>query len=296
MRYRPLGSAGAAVSAITVVLDASVAARGAEHTRDLVINALEQGVNSFHIDTLDRALIRTTGEALGHIERDLLHISLTIGTLPSGKRDFTQDGVDAVLSGVMKASNLQYIDALIFDDPDKSELPAAVMKKIRDDERIRKLGVRGTSDVMDIYIASSLFDVLHTPCHIQLDAKQRSRLREARAMDMTIFGTDYYPQALFAAPEAPPVRIERGLFGLKKKVIQDETPTSPFEFLRHTPGWEAEDLCLAHALLDPSLGGVLVRPTSVAHLERLAAACERDMPVSLPAQLEMARVSAIRAA
>lgn len=75
-----------------------------------------------------------------------------------------------------------------------------------------------------------------------------------------------------------------------------EEPVNPFAFLHSTSGWEAEDLCLAHALLDPSLGSVVVRASDVEHLRRLARACERDMPVSMPAQLEMARVGKIRAA
>lgn len=292
MRYRPLGHAGSAVSAITLVLDAAVAAQGAETTRSLIFAALEQGINSFHIDSLDRTLIRTTGEALSHIERDLLYITLTIGPLPNGRRDFSVEGVDAVLSAVTKVSGLAYVDTIILDDPDSAELPATAMKAIREDERIRSLGVRGTSDVMDIYIGSSLFDVLHTSCHILLDSKQRGRLREARQQAMTIFGTDYFPPQLFAVSKPEPAPAQRGLFGIMKKVSAPPPAPSPYEFLKQIPGWEAEDLCLAHALLDPSLGGVLVKATSIAHLERLATACERDMPVSLPAQLEMARVRA----
>jgi len=292
MRYRPLGHAGSAVSAITLVLDSAVAAKGADAARALIFAALEQGINSFHIDSLDRTLIRTTGEALSHVERDLLYVTLTIGPLPNGRRDFSVEGVDAVLSAVTKVSGLGYVDTIILDDPDSAELPAAAMKTIRQDERIRSLGVRGQSDVMDIYIGSSLFDVLHTPCHILLDAKQRSRLREARQQNMTIFGTDYFPPELFAVAKPEPGPAQRGLFGMLKKASVPPPAPSPYEFLKHIPGWEAEDLCLAHALLDLSLGGVLVKPTSAEHLERLATACERDMPVSLPAQLEMARVRA----
>lgn len=297
MRYRPLGAGGSAVSAITLVLDSAVAAQGEEGIRSLVYAALEQGINSFHIDSLDRTLVRVAGDALSHVERDLLYVSLTIGPLPNGRRDFSIEGVDAVLSAVLKASELGYMDAIILDDPDKTELPATAMKAIRADSRIKALGVRGQSDVMDIYIHSSLFDVLHTPCHIQLSSKQRGLLRDAREQQMTIFGTEYYPESLFEVPPPPPPAPEmRGLFGIRKKAPPPEVAHSPFEFLKSTPGWEAEDLCLAHALLDPGLGGILVHATIPERLERLAQACERDMPVSLPAQLEMARVSANRAA
>lgn len=297
MRYRPLGPSGSAVSAITLSLDAELAANNAEVIRSVVFAALEHGINAFHIDSLDRTLVRTVGEALSHVERDLLYISLTVGPLPNGKRDFTPEGVDAVLTAVLKASNIEYVDAIILDDPAQNELPTSSIKAIRADERIRSLGVRGDSEVMEIYVNSSLFDVLHAPCHVQLNAKQRNRLREARENEMTVFGVDYYPERLLKAPPPPPPPPpERGMFGIKKKPVPVEIPTSPFDFLDNIPGWEAEDICLAHALLDTSLAGVLVHASSIDRLERLASACERDMPVSMPAQLEMARVGKIRAA
>lgn len=297
MRYRPLGPSGSAVSAITLVLDAELASNNAEVIRSVLFSALEHGINAFHIDSLDRTLVRTVGEALSHVERDLLYISLTVGPLPNGKRDFTPEGVDAVLTAVLKASNIEYVDAIILDDPAQNELPTSSIKAIRSDERIRSLGVRGDSEVMEIYVNSSLFDVLHAPCHVQLNAKQRNRLREARENEMTVFGVDYYPERLLKAPPPPPAPPpERGLFGIKKKQAPVEMPTSPFDFLENIPGWEAEDICLAHALLDTSLAGVLVHASSIDRLERLSSACERDMPVSMPAQLEMARVGKIRAA
>lgn len=297
MRYRPLGSTGTAVSAITLVLDSELAANNAEVIRSVVFSSLEQGINAFHIDNLDRTLLRTVGEALGHVERDLLYISLTVGPLPNGRRDFSPEGVDAVLTAVLKASNLQYVDAIILDDPAQDELPTSSVKAIRADERIRSLGVRGDSEVMEIYVSSSLFDVMHAPCHIQLNAKQRNRLREARENEMTIFGVDYYPERLLKAPPLPPAPPpERGLFGIKKKQVPVAAPTSPFDFLENIPGWEAEDICLAHALLDTGLTSILIHATSIDRLERLSAACERDMPVSMPAQLEMARVGKIGAA
>lgn len=297
MRFRPLGETGTAVSAITLTLDASVAATGANNIRELVDGALDEGVNSFHIDSLDPTLIRTVGEALAEVERDLLQISLIIGPLPNGRRDFSVESVNAVIGAVLHASGLNYLDAVILDDPAENELPAQTLKMIRADERILRLGIRGTSDVMDIYINSGRFDMLYTPCHIQLDAKQRAWLRSAREQQLVILGTEYYPEALLnPVKPPPPVEVAKGIFGLPKKKVALEEPVNPFGFLHHTAGWEAEELCLAHALLDPSLTSVIVRATNLPHLRRLAMACERDMPVSMPAQLEMARVSASRAA
>lgn len=297
MRFRPLGEAGTAVSAITLTLDASVAATGADNIRELLYAALEEGVNSFHIDSLDRTLIQTTGEALAEVDRDLLHITLIIGPLPNGRRDFSVEGVNAVIGAVLNASGLRYFDAVILDDPAESELPAQTLKMLREDERIMRLGIRGTSDVMDIYIASGRFDMLFTPCHIQLDQRQRAWMRSAKEQQLVVLGTEYYPEALLnpAKPPPPPEPV-KGMFGMQKKRVVADEPANPFSFLHNTQGWEAEDLCLAHALLDPSLASVVVRAERAPQLRRLAMACERDMPVSMPAQLEMARVSASRAA
>ena len=297
MRFRPLGETGSAVSAITLTLDATLAALGADKVREIVYAALEEGINSFFLDSLDPTLIRTAGEALREVERDLLKVALTVGPLPNGRRDFSTEGLQAVLDAVLNASGLEYFDLLVLDDPAQNELPAQSLKYLRTEASIRRLGIRGSSQVMETYVQSGRFDVLLTPCHIQLDALQRSSMRSAREADMIIYGTDYYPEALLN-PVKPVAIVEqaKGLFSLVRKKPVVEEPSNPFFFLHRTDGWEAEELCLAHALLNPSLATVIVRTTQVERLQRLAKTCERDMPVSLPAQLEMARVAATRAA
>ena len=64
-----------------------------------------------------------------------------------------------------------------------------------------------------------------------------------------------------------------------------------YAFLENTPGWKADEICLAYALTEPCLASVQVRPSSLVELERLAAVVERDMPPGLAAQIEMARFS-----
>lgn len=297
MRFRPLGETGSAVSAITLTLDAAVAATGANAINDLIYAALEEGVNSFHIDCLDATLLRVAGQALSQIDRGLLKIALTLGPLPNGRRNFTSEGLNAVMDAVLNASRLQYFDAVVLDDPAQEELPAQSLAALRADDRILRIAIRGSSPVMETYIQSGRFDLLLTPCHIQLDAKQRSCLRTAREQNMIIFGTDYYPENLLmpAKPTAP-AEPAKGLFDLMRKKPEVKEPANPFHFLNTTAGWQAEELCLAHALLNPALASVVVRCTDTPRLQGLAKASERDMPVSLPAQLEMARVAATRAA
>jgi hypothetical protein len=69
-----------------------------------------------------------------------------------------------------------------------------------------------------------------------------------------------------------------------------------FGFLYRTPNWPAEAICLGYVLTDPAISSVIVRATDTDRLEMLAATPERDMPPGLAAQIEMARVTASRAA
>ena len=295
MRYRPMGEIGTAVSAITLTLDDAVAATGAENIDKLLDTALDEGVNSFFIESLDPTLIRCVGSALNNVDRDLLSISLLLGPLPNGERNFSPEGLNAVIAAVCNATGLTFFDTIILDDPQESELPSISLKTLRSDARVKRLGIRGSSEVMDIYIKSGRFDVLYTPSHIHVNAQQRSCLRAAREQEMIVFSTDYFPETLLAKPEPVLAAPQKGLFGMKKKPVLQEV-SNPYEFLYATSGWEAEDLCLAHALLDPGLAGVVVRASTQERLQRLSKTCERDMPVSMPAQLEMARVAALRAA
>ena len=57
MRYRPFGVSGAAVSNLTLCLGAAAAARGGAHVRDMIFAALEAGINAYHFDIADPALL-----------------------------------------------------------------------------------------------------------------------------------------------------------------------------------------------------------------------------------------------
>src|SRR5690606_41738057 len=62
VRYRPYGPSGAAVSSLTLSLGVEAAARGGRHVRDLVVAALEAGVNAYHFERPDPILLQAAGE------------------------------------------------------------------------------------------------------------------------------------------------------------------------------------------------------------------------------------------
>ena len=62
-----------------------------------------------------------------------------------------------------------------------------------------------------------------------------------------------------------------------------------YGFLQDTAGWTNEDICLAYALTEPAFATVQVEAWRADAVERLAAVCDKDLPTSVAAQIEMAR-------
>ena len=65
-----------------------------------------------------------------------------------------------------------------------------------------------------------------------------------------------------------------------------------YGFLENTPGWTAEEICLAYVLTEPAVTTVRFEVDRIEHLERLAEVPDRDLPTGVAAQIEMARFSA----
>lgn len=299
MRYRPLGSAGAAVSSLTLSLSSADLKRGQGALRDLVFAALEAGVNSYHLATADPVLAQVVGEALGHVERRLVCVGLTLGPSPWGARDFSAEGLTRAIEGALHASGLGWIDIAVLDQPAEDELPQAslvALKALRKAGHMKLLGVYGDAPVLDIYVSTGAFDALYTPFHANVEWRIRSRMRAARERDMAIFAYDYFPESLSTERKAAGEVRKRGLFGFGAKPVEEGlvNPGS-FAFLHQTPNWTAEDICLAYALTDPAIASILIGANDAERLTRLAAVSERDLPPGLPAQIEMARVGAGKA-
>ncbi|WP_296819122.1 aldo/keto reductase [Brevundimonas sp.] len=299
MRYRPFGRSGNAVSAVTLNLGDATLARGRAGARDLVVAAMEHGVNTFHLECADPVLAELAGSAMAAVDRRLVFLAVRIGQRTErGRRvrDFSPESLTASIDQVLAASRLGHIDLVLLDEPAVDELPQATLsalKALRSAGSVRMLGVAGDEDVMDAYVSTNAFDVLVTPFNVEASWATRNRIRAAVERDMAVIGYDYFPKTLSSPKKAETHgQPKRGLFGLggpKKDPIFKGVGT--FAFLHQTPNWTAEEICLAYALTEPTLSTVLIDTADDKRLEELTAIPDRDLPPGLPAQIEMARVN-----
>lgn len=297
MRYRPFGVSGAAISNLTLSFGAAALARGRAAGLDLLYSALEAGINSYRLETADPVAAEVLGEALSHVDRTLVHVSVTLGTGAgqegAGARDFSAEGMTGAIDRVLHFSGLGWIDMAVLHEPGETELAQSsldALKALRKTGRIRLLGVAGDGPVMDAYVSTGAFDALLTPFGINAGWPVRNRIRTAREQDMAVIVYDFYTDRRKRAPGEPV--FKKGLFGLSGKRPADTPQKDAFGFLYRTPNWTAEAICLAYVLTDPSVSSVVVAPTDAERLAVLAAAPERDMPPGLAAQIEMGRVTA----
>jgi aryl-alcohol dehydrogenase-like predicted oxidoreductase len=306
MRYRPFGQAGQAVSALTLSLGPRDIAQGPEAGRELIYSALEAGINSYRLETADAVLAEILGQALKHVDRKLVQVSLTLGAGDGRRgsdRDFSAEGITSAIDRALNISGLSWFDLAVLDEPADHELPQSTLnalKALRATERVRLLGISGAGEVMDTYVSTGAFDVLTTPFHVNSPWQIRSRLRAAREADMAIFVYDYFPESLDTAKKAASAhQPKKGLFGFGGPKPSRDNPLAhagTFAFLHRTNNWPAEAICLAYALTDPSVSSVLIRASDLERLNMLAMVPDRDMPPGLAAQIEMARVAGAKAA
>jgi len=276
-----------AISVISLRLDdANVRPRPADWQAFLYA-AFECGINAFEIVGRHPALIEGLGLALEAVERRLVFVSLRLGVSPA--RDFSPDGMRHLIDSVVTRTGVDYLDAVILDDPHSEELsPYALemLRGIRQSGRARMLGVGGEDDAIDAYISTGAFDLLRTPFSLTSGWKERLRLKAAMEHDMGVLGFGYHPEGLIRAP-APTSRPS--LFGPRANPLQ---AMGSYAFLHEMANWTSEALCLAYALTEPALASVQISVDSIDQLEALSAVSERDLPPGLGAQIEMARFGA----
>lgn len=299
MRYRPFGRSGNAVSAVALTLDDSTVARGPNGARDLIFAALEAGVNIFHLASADTVLAEMVGRALQPVDRNLVFIVLRLGQHRGRggvRRDFSAEALTGAIDQALSASGLEHIDLALLDEPAVEELPGSALnalKALRSTGRARLLGVAGDGEVMDAYVSTNAFDVLATPFHVNSPWATRNRIRAAVDRDMAVMAYGTYPEELSTPRKAETLGRKKSLFGwLKGDEAGPLKGAGTFAFLHHTPAWSAEEICLAYALTEPTLATVMIEAADEARLAALTAVPERDLPPGLPAQIEMARVSA----
>jgi aryl-alcohol dehydrogenase-like predicted oxidoreductase len=299
LRYRPFGRAGVSVSIVALVIDDRAGQRGPEGLSELVYAAMEAGVNTFHIETLAPELLQAMGQCLAAVERQLVFISLRLGLRPGRTgltRDFSAESLSGTIVQALQHMNLGHLDLALVDEPGEDEFPIAALtalKTLRTTGRVSQLGIGGAHDAMDIYLETGAFDVLATPFHLQTGWKERNRLKTASRMDLGVVAYDYFPDVFQKAATTPGTPKKRGLFGA---AIAREEPNplegaGTYAFLHQTRNWTAEELCLAYAIMEPTVSTVLIRAPDLERLAQLASVPDRDLPPGMAAQVEMARFS-----
>jgi aryl-alcohol dehydrogenase-like predicted oxidoreductase len=301
MRFRPLGKSGMVVSTISLSLSDRAAVARPSDWVTLIYAAFENGINSFELQGDAPAMIDGLAEALKAVERRLIYVAWRVGTRmgPAGAlvRDFSAGALCRIIDGVLARSDIGYLDAVVLDDPQTQEFsPQALdqLKLMRADGRTRMLGVAGQDDAMDALLSTGAFDVLYIPYSLTSGWVERRRLKAAMERDMGVIGYDYYPKTFHGAGGAAP----KSSGWIRPKAVAAPRPSAnplagagTYAFLDQTRNWTAEEICLAHALTEPSLASVQISAERVDRIEALAAIPDKEMPSGVSAQIEMARFS-----
>jgi aryl-alcohol dehydrogenase-like predicted oxidoreductase len=280
------------VSAVSLVLTDNGARRPSDWIA-LVYAGLENGINAFEVAGNQPALIDGFAEALQAIDRNLVFVAWRLGwsvsTTGAAVRDFSPEGLALKVEGVVARTGLGYLDTTILDDPRGDELtPQALqmLKALKDSGRVRLLGVAGQSEATDAYISSGAFDLLATSFSLTSGWKERLRLKAAIDRDMAVIGYDFFPDAVRDHKQEA---IKAGTWG--RTASNPLAGAGSFAFLEQTQRWTSEEICLAYAMTEPSLCTVQILADRIERIEALGAVPERELPPSVPAQIEMARFS-----
>ena len=280
MRYRPLGSRGQVVSAVSLVLEPDSGHRQPGDWVSLIYAALECGVSGFEIRGTDAVLGEGLAQALSGIDRRLVFIALRTG----GRRAKTLS-LQSVGSGVRETlarCGLDYLDAVLLSEPAVAEIPVVrELAALRSAGLVRALGVAGEGEGVDALVAAGEVDMLATGFSLLSGWGERRRMRNAVSADMAVLGYGAYPRE----------RLQPLIERRTKDRTNPLAGAGGYGFLASTRDWTAEELCLAYALTEPGLATVQVRAQSIDHLERMAAVPDRELPAAAAAQIEMARFS-----
>lgn len=272
MRYRPYGKAGQVVSAVSLLLDGTHR-RSSREWRGLLNAAMEHGVNGFEIANESPALTEAVGEALGAVERELLFIAWR-------PRSLATDPVDAAQAFVTR-TGLSYLDLLNFD---QSPPPPETLQRLRQARLVRSFGLTSDDEDTDLLITRGAFDVL-TTCYSPISGwRERNRLKNAGNLGMAVMVRNIWPEAI----QPKPVVFKNAFLGRRKNPLAG---IGGYHFLEGTPGWTAEEICLAYVLTEPAVTTVRVEIDRIERLARLAEIPDRDLPTGVAAQIEMARFS-----
>lgn len=286
MRYRPFGTSGIAVSALTLRLADSSRLR-ANEWRALIFTALENGINSFQVEGDSPELLKGAAEAFASVERHLLFLTWRVR---GDAAALGQQAVDSLLQSAFETLSLDYLDLVLINDPLGPSLPSAFdagLRSLAEADAVRGLGIASRGDIDPRLLKNGLVTAVSSPFNLSSGWAERHRIRHASKSDFAVIGEDFWPQALreggeMAAPKP----------SLWRRRTDPLADVGGYDFLHATQGWSGEDICLGYALTEPSLSTVRITADSRADVERLANVVERDLPNGVCAQIEMARFSA----
>lgn len=291
MRYRPLGPSGAIVSAVTLTLAPAPARPRASDWVALVYAALECGMNSFEVSSGDLAVMDGLGAALAAVDRNLVFVSLRLGPTPGPdgrRRAFSIEGLAAQVQAALARTGLDFLNAAVLDDPPADCLAEAseALGQIRASGAVLLTGIASDGEVLDACISGAGFDLVAMPFNITSTWRERNRLRLASERDLGVISSLPYPRDLGRLIEASKLTSASG-----RRDGGALADVGTYAFLNATPGWTAEEICVAYALTEPAIATVQVPAPPLHRLESLADAPSREMPPGLSAQIEMARFS-----
>jgi aryl-alcohol dehydrogenase-like predicted oxidoreductase len=283
MRYRPFARTGMAVSVLSLELNGEDDRRRPGDWRDLAHAAFEEGVNGFELVSPSPALTAGFAEGAEAVKRSLLFVGLRVGADMDGQR------LQAWVRQVIAEARLGYLDLLALNagvTRDEELLAAAILLKEAD--VARRLAVAGAGELVEQDVESGLFDAVITPFNLLSGWRDRSLVRQSLERQMGVIGCDPCPEEVESMMESAQARTRPGWFKRPRPLAGAGT----YAFLGATPGWSAEQLCLAYALTEPSLASVQMAVSDRKHLTQLAGVTDRDLPSAVSAQIEMARFSA----
>jgi aryl-alcohol dehydrogenase-like predicted oxidoreductase len=287
MRYRPFGRSGIAVSALSLTLSGEGDRRKSSDWLALIHSALEQGVNAFEISRPSPALLSGFAEGIAAVRRALLFVGLRVDPEMSGRK------LDGWVSEVIAAGGLSQINLFTIDaaSPEFEEALAAGLR-LKDLDQVRRLAVAGTGELLVDHVEDPLFDALVMPFGLMSGWRDRNLVRTALERQMGVMSYDPCPAQLTEIVKEEKKQAKAGWF----KRPDPLSVVGSHTFLQTTPGWTAEQICLAHALTEPAITTVQMPVKDLEHLADLAAVPERSLPAQISAQIEMSHFTGERTA
>jgi aryl-alcohol dehydrogenase-like predicted oxidoreductase len=287
MRYRPFGRTGIAVSALSLALNGDNDRRKASDWLAIIHSALEHGVNAFEISRPSPALLSGLAEGIAAVRRALLFVALRADPGMSGRK------LDGWVNEVIAAGGLGEIN-LFTIDAESTEFEEALVAglRLKDLEQVRRLAIAGPCELLVDHVEDPLFDALVMPFGLLSDWRDRNLVRTALARQMGVMSYDPCPEQLTEMVKDENKQAKTGWF----KRPEPLAATGSHTFLQSTPGWTAEQICLAHVLTEPAITTVQMPVKNLEHLAGLAEVPERNLPAQISAQIEMSHFTGERTA